>query len=110
MSVPELPEKRLTAILFGATERDDADALAAVEAQLHDQLLAMLGTARRSGVTWSRMPADKAPGFLADAFNIGLEQWAESRAMLEYLRDNPGGWLVVASATYAPGSEVGREN
>lgn len=83
---------------FGATATQDEADLDTVRQATHDQLLADLGDTRRSGVTWHHYDAAAGLEVLDDVGITG----PKADDLRAYLRDNPDGVLVIASAEAVP--------
>lgn len=78
-------------VTVGATATRDKDDLAQVRQVLHDRLIEDLGEHRTGPVSWTWYPAPRGRDV---ARRLGM-----LRADLDrFLRANPGGYLVVASA------------
>lgn len=82
-------------VAFGATGTRDKDDVALVRRQTHDQVIEDLGDARTGPVTWRQLTAPAGVDLLLEN---GYGDDAAYAQLIKYLRDNPGGWLVIASA------------
>lgn len=82
---------------FGATATRDRDDLETVKQRTHDNVIAQLGDARTGPVSWRIIPAPRAVRFLHD----NRHHLGPVDDLVRFLRANPGGQLVIASAPYA---------
>jgi hypothetical protein len=80
-------------VQFGATSTRDRDDLEEVKRQLHDAIIEQLGDNRTGPVSWRWWPAPVGLRILDE------REWTPNDGGLRrFLRTNPGGYLVLASA------------
>lgn len=78
-------------VSVGATSTRDKDDLAEVRQVLHDRLIEDLGEHRTGPVSWRWYPAPAGRRVAADLNLL-------TKKLDRFLRTNPGGYLVIASA------------
>lgn len=85
------------------SHHDNVDEIAELKQRTHDMVLVGSGIARRSGVTWLVLNADRGIAFIEDPADRPFKAWDSPgmddyyKELVAFLRENEHGVLVVAS-------------
>lgn len=77
---------------------ESAGDLEATRRSTHDTLIELLGSRRRSGVTWRHYVGADALGAVAELGREGSDEWRAMCAEITRLLNEHGGHLVLATA------------